>query len=145
MRAGNQIAAFNELRTALESSHLTEAHLYVVTQLARDLEDPQFRYAIAHRESRTPEAQTAIKKLLVFNQFFETIGLLMKMDLVSNSIFRRTQHVDSWLNFEYAAVLAEGWIAAHPQGDYPKNVRRFPISDPWVEADRQYSEAPAAK
>ena len=39
LRASNQIVAFNELRQAYENPHLSAAHKYIDTQLARDLED----------------------------------------------------------------------------------------------------------
>jgi hypothetical protein len=53
------------------------AHQYIDTRLHRDLEDPVFRYAIAHRFARTEASHAAVKHLLNFAQFFETIGLLV--------------------------------------------------------------------
>src|ERR1700684_621523 len=90
LRASNQIAAFNELLKAYESAHLAAAHLYVDTRLHRDLEDPSFRYAIAHRFSRTEESHAAVKHLLNIEQFFETIGLLVKSHLIPSELVPAT-------------------------------------------------------
>ena len=38
--------------------------------------------------------------------------------------------------FEYIAVQAQDWIQAHPRGDYPKGVRRIPLTNRWKDDDR---------
>ena len=111
VRASNQIAAFNDLRQTYESSHLAAAHKYVDTYLHRDLEDPAFRYAIAHRSGRTEE---------------------------SHALVKHRQDPASWENFEYVAVLAARWRQKHPTGSYPKNMPRLPLEYRWAEADREY-------
>ncbi len=42
-------------------------------------------------------------------------------------------------NFEYITVLAQGWIAKHPSGAYPANVRRIDLPNKWREADLAYA------
>jgi hypothetical protein len=160
LRASNQIAAFNELHKAYESSHLAAAHQYIDTRLNRDLEDPVFRYAIAHRFARTEGSHAAVKHLLNFGQFFETIGLLVKSNLIPSelvlatwsdiivagwkqlapvtAIFRQSQDATAFENFEYIAVLAQRWQQKHPSGTYPKTMPRLPLEYPWADADREY-------
>lgn len=36
-------------------------------------------------------------------------------------------------------MLAQDWIAAHPQGNYPPGVRRAKLGDPYREADAAYA------
>lgn len=160
LRTSNQIAAFNELRQAFESPQLAAAHKYVDTQLHRDLEDPAFRYAIAHRLARTEDAHARVKHLLNFGHFFETLGLLVKSRLVPadlvlatwsdiivtgwthlqpvTAIFRNKQDPTCWQNFEYIAVLAQRWQQLHPAGTYPENMPRLPLEYPYADADREY-------
>jgi hypothetical protein len=158
MRAGNQIVAFGELSKAWESSQMLAAHKYIDTQLARDLQDPIFREAIANRLARTDETHTKVRHLLNFGHFFESIavnvkegliprGLVLRMwsDIIAFgwkrlepvvAIFRREQDPLAYENFEYLVVLAEDWLAAHPNGAYPPHMRRLKPKDPWLEADR---------
>lgn len=167
LRASNQIEAFNELRQAYESPHVAAAHKYLDTQLHRDLEDPAFRYAIAHRFARTDESHAAVKHLLNLGHVFETMGLLVKSDLVPSelvlatwsdhivacwklfepvtAIFRTKQDPTSWLNFEYLAVLAQRWREKYPAGTYPKNMPRLPLEYRWAAADLEYEASLEAK
>jgi hypothetical protein len=160
LRASNQIVAFNELRQAFESSHLAAAHKYVDTHLRHDLEDPAFRYAIAHRLARTEETHALVKHLLNFAGFFETMGLLVKSGLVPSelvlgswsevilasweiyapvtAIFREYQAPTSYEHFEYLTVLAQRWRQKHTGGNYPANMPRLPIEYRWTNADREY-------
>lgn len=167
LRASNQIAAFNELRQAYENPHLAAAHKYVDTQLAHDLEDPAFRYAVAHRFQRTEETHAAVRHLLNFGQFFESIGTVVKEGLLRKelvletwsdiivagwtqfepvtAIFRRTQDPLAYETFEYLTVLARQWQKEHPNGSYPKDLPRIEIRDPYAEADRKYAESRSMK
>jgi len=165
-QASNQIAAFNELRKALESTPVAAAHKYVDTHLRHDLEDPAFRYAIAHRSGRTEESHVVVKHLLTFAQQFETMGQLVKSNLVPSelvlatwsdiivwswkqfapvtAIFRNSQDAAAYENFEYLAVLAQRWQQKHPAGAYPKNMPRVPLEYPWAQADREYEASRSA-
>ena len=44
-----------------------------------------------------------------------------------------------WENFEYLTVLAQDWIAKHPAGTYPANVRRIDVPNKWRVADIEYA------
>jgi hypothetical protein len=162
LRASNQIVAFNELRQAYENPHLSAAHKYIDTQLTRDLEDPAFRHAVANRFARTEETHGAVKHLLNFGHFFESVGIVVKRGLVPKdliletwsdiivagwtqfepvtAIFRRTQDPIAYEAFEYLTVLARRWQKEHPNGSFPKNMPRIEINDPYAEADHKYAE-----
>ena len=45
--------------------------------------------------------------------------------------------------FEYFTVLAQDWIAAHPKGTYPVDMRRIDLNDEWLEPDKEYAASRA--
>jgi hypothetical protein len=166
-RGSNQIAALAELQDASQTPEFTAASNAVRIELANKLRDDEFRYQMAERKARTSENQELIRKMIAVGNFYEQTGLLVKMGFVDRSvvlnmyavialgawddlgpavaIFRRGQNEAVWENFEYFAVLAQDWLAAHPKGDYPAGVRRITLKDEWLEADKRYatSRAPA--
>jgi hypothetical protein len=166
-RSSNHIAALNELRETTESADFQAAQHFVLTNLALKLRDPAFRYQYAHRSARTDENKPSFGRVLMLGNFYESMGVLVKTELVDKTlvlemwteaiagtwenlapmtaIYRRRVGDSAWENFEYLAVLAEDWTAAHPKGTYPAGVRRIEIKDEWLEADKQYaaSLAPA--
>ena len=168
MRGSNQITALNELRETMETPDFQAASHFVGTELPAKLRDPAFRYQMVHRFARTDENRPLIAKVNSIGNFYENMGLLLKTGLVEQKLVmemwfgnvtidwenlapitamsRRSAGDDSlWENFEYLAVLAQDWLAAHPKGTYPTGMRRLALKDEWLEADRQYaaSLAPA--
>ena len=166
-RGSNQIAAIAELLEAENTPQFGEASRFVMTELPTKLKDPEFRYQLANPQTRSSENQTLFLQRAAVGNHYEQLGLLVKTGLVdqnlamsiwsstafatwqrlapSVSIARRTRGKASWENFEFVAVLSQDWIVAHPEGDYPKSVRRFDLSDEWLDADAKYagSRAPA--
>lgn len=159
-RAGNQIAALNEIRHRAESDELRSAQHFVFTQLDEKLKDPAFRYQIRHREARTNENQPLIGKIITVSNFWESIGTLVRAGLLDRELVFEVwagHVVDDWEklapvtalwrrtighvlveNFEYLAVKSQDWEAAHSGGTYPPGVRRMHLKDGWLEADAQY-------
>jgi hypothetical protein len=166
-RSSNQIAALNELRETMESPEFRDGRHFLVAELPVKLLDPAFRYQIAERSARTDENRPALGKILSMGNYYEGFGVLMKAGLIDRelglmmwsgtvieawerlepvaAIVRRRIGDGLWENFEYATVLAQDWLAAHPNGTYPEGVRRIKVKDEWLEADKQYaaSLAPA--
>ena len=166
-RGSNQIAAIAELLSEENTPQFAEAVRFVTTELPTKLKDPEFRYQLANRQARSSENQKFFTQRAAIGNHYEQMGLLVKTGLIdpnialniwnstalatwkqlasSISIARRKRGKASWENFEYIAVLSEDWIAAHPEGEYPNGIRRFDLSDEWLEADKQYeaSRAPA--
>jgi hypothetical protein len=158
-RGGNQIAALNELQDASQTPQFEEAAHFVRTQLAAKLKDPEFRYQVGHRSARTAETRTFMSKINPVGNFYEHLGLMVKMGLLDRdlavdfwsgsalpqwealapytAIARRAQGA-IWENFEYLTILCEDWMAAHPGGAYPAGVRRVALRDGWLETDQQY-------
>ena len=160
MRSSNQITALNELRETMESLEFMAASQFVRVELSSRLRDPAFRYQISNRSARTDEYRALIAKMSLLGNFYEAMGLLVKTSLVEQdlvmemwsknvlndwerlepyiAIRRRATGDGLYENFEYLAVLAQYWIAAHPKGTYPAGVPRLAIKDKWLEADKRY-------
>jgi hypothetical protein len=166
-RSSNHIAALNELRETMESPDFQAAQHFVAGDLSKKLQDPAFRYQIAVPTARTDEMRPFHTRIAVMGNFYEGMGTLVKTGLVDRelvlqmytdqirgawesllpvaAIARRRVGNALWENFEYLTVLAQDWLAAHPNGTYPVGVRRIEVNDKWLEADKQYaaSLAPA--
>jgi Domain of unknown function (DUF4760) len=166
-RSSNQIAALTELRETMESVDFQAAEQSVATELSTKLQDPAFRYQYAERSARTDENRPLIRSIVTIANFYENMGTFVKTGLVDKdlvfdifsyqaaetwerlapivAIGRRRVGDALWENFEYLTVLSQDWMAAHPKGNYPTEVRRVELDDKWLEADKQYaaSLAPA--
>lgn len=160
-RGSNQIAALTELRDAFQSHEFADAMGFIETRLAGLLENAEFRYQWANRSARTPEFREDIDKVRLIGNYFEDMGALMLVGLVDReslcmiyssdltraweamepvvAISRRRIGKALWENFEYAAMLSFRWIKSHPDGAYPTGEQRLPVTDRWLEADRQYA------
>jgi hypothetical protein len=165
-RSSNQIAALNELREAMETPEFQAATEFVLAELPARMREPAFRYQLAERGARNDETRPLCAKVQRIGNFYESLGTLMKAGLVDTqlalelwctfvvqnwetlgpaaAVIRRKEGDGFWENFEYAAVLAQDWIAAHPKGTYPADVRRIALNDDWIEADRQYAASLAS-
>jgi hypothetical protein len=166
-RSSNHIAALNELRETQETSNFQAANLFASTQLVAKMQDPAFRYELAVSAARTDETRASVIMLNTVGNYYESMGVLVKTGLVERepvlqlwaneiiqawkklapfvAIMRRKLGPVGGENFEFLAVLAQDWMAAHPNGTYPAGVRRIDLKDEWLEADKQYaaSLAPA--
>lgn len=160
-RGGNQIAALAELRTSFQALEFSEALNFVVRNLPELMKDPEFRYQLLHRAERTPEHLSAIQRVNFLGNYFEDMGALLIAGLLdktaTNTIYssdivivweallpvlalmRREYGTATWENFEYAAMLAKDWLAAHPNGNYPHGARRLDVPDAYSEADAAYA------
>ena len=166
-RGGNQIAALDELREAFQSREFAEAQAFVDTRLGDLVKNPAFRYQWAHRAERTEEFLAQIQSIRLVGNYFEDVGALILAGLLDpnlaipiygtdvvrawdrlepvTAIGRRQGGKAIWENFEYAAMLCKTWMDSHPEGGYPRNAPRLPLTDQFLEADKQYaaSLAPA--
>jgi hypothetical protein len=159
-RGGNQIEALHELRERVDSPELRLAQHWVFTELHEKMNDPAFRYQIQHRGARTNENQPLIAMVFALANFWENTGTLVKAGLLDRelvmelwaghiadewerlspvtALMRRSAGAAPMENFEYLTVLSQDWVAAHPDGTYPRGARRIPLDDPWRAADPQY-------
>ncbi|HZV80415.1 MAG TPA: hypothetical protein VFF60_12490 [Candidatus Binatus sp.] len=167
-RNSNQIAAMTQLQEAAQTPHLEAAQNLVMTDLPARLEDPEFRYEVRYPSARTRENAEFIGKINDVGNFFENMGLLVRMGAVDRDIAvamwasiasgtwdrmlpytavaRRRTGDALWENFEYLVVLSRSWMGSHPHGMYPPGVPRIEVPDVWREADTRYeaSRPPSA-
>jgi hypothetical protein len=160
-RSGNQIAALTELRDAFQSQEFSDAMAFVETRLGELVKNPEFRYQLENRAGRTGEFEREINTMRLVGNYFEDMGALIASGLLDGNltnmlyssdltrawdslqplvaIVRRRGGKAVWENFEYATMLAQRWIDAHPDGGYPPHAARLELSDKWLEEDRAYA------
>jgi hypothetical protein len=164
-RGSNQIAALNELRETSERPEFRAANRFVTTQLAEKIKDPEFRYQVEHRASRTAENGPLIDYATSLGNFYESMATLVRQGLVDRelaleiwngpivrswrallpitAIHRRSVGRILWENFEYLTVLSQDWLAKHSRGTYPPGIRRIDVEDVWLDVDSQYAPSRA--
>ena len=159
MRGSNQITVLTELRAAQQTPEFLKAVHYVYSELPSRLEDPAFRYQLANRVARTVENNEQISYVEIVGDYYENVGVFAKTGLVDRRLLldiHAAVVLDAWNalldvtailrshygrsiyeNFEYLAVLSENWTSAHPDGSYPKNVRRIDVPNKWSSAGEE--------
>jgi hypothetical protein len=163
MRGSNQIAALSDLFEKERTPEFLTARRFVFSGLHERMQDPAFRYQIVHAAARTEENAELIDKILATGSYYEEMGIFAKCGLVDcdllfdmhsenivnawnalrevTAVRRAHQSPLVYENFEYVTVLAQGWLARHPSGTYPANVRRLDLPNKWRSADEQYAAA----
>jgi hypothetical protein len=146
MRGSNQIAALTECREVIESPEFSAARRFIQDELPVLLEEPGFAARVERRV-----LETQLQPINFIGNFFENLGAFVKYGIIDREIacdlwsgvvqitwntllpvtnirrkFLKTQALLE--NFEYLAVLSEDYIARHPDGAYPKGMRRMPES-----------------
>ncbi|HZZ66065.1 MAG TPA: hypothetical protein VFE17_11235 [Candidatus Baltobacteraceae bacterium] len=154
MRSANQIALFTAYNTEFDSPQFASAFAYVRTELPKHefTQEELTNLVNGIYLGRLHDART-------IGNFFEDMGSFVATGVLHQSIvcnlysqnvldawhamapiaFFVRKHRDMvgiWENFEYLAVLAEQFTTRHPNGVYPKNLRRMPHDDSLI---RQYS------
>ncbi len=159
LRAGNQINAMLSIGESIDRKFLDAQHL-VQKGLAAALKDLDFRtYSAAMTRGVTPPevppAYIEVRRAAIaVGNKYEELGILVRNGIVEQNLFieRYASVIDDgwnaletftafsravrgtnagWENFEYLAVLSQDWIKRHPQGTYPKGVRRIQLQNPW--------------
>jgi len=149
LRTANVISATNSFLEEYEGPENREAFSFVRAQLAHRLDDPDFRkdYEVRNLD-RTQHPETAVLN------FFDKWGAYYRQGAIDREMFMRLNAglvLRHWRQlepvvailaeqdgsnvafeqFEYLAVQADDWMHVHPSGDYPKDVRRMPLTNPW--------------
>src|ERR1700681_3855276 len=129
----NQLESIIALRALRDSAALEEAFEFVGNELARQMEDPEFQAAL---ESSLPPDRRIHKELRMCD-YFEQVGGYIKLGLISADVFFefgnperywRNRGPSTYENCEYLAVCAQDWDKRHPDGNYPRGMRRLPLS-----------------
>jgi hypothetical protein len=161
LRAGNQINAMLSIGDKFQGLVFQNALESVNTRLAAALGDPAFRnHVVAMRrgDPSVPDVDTKYvdvrRAAILVGNVYEELGILVKNGIVDRTLFLdRYQGViisawhrleafaafireasgsaAIWENFEYLAVLSQDWLKQHPQGTFPKGVRRLEPHNPW--------------
>jgi hypothetical protein len=164
-RSANLIEGISEIMRGFSSSNFQAAQHFVLTELSKKWQEPEFRYQRFTRSARTPENQVLISKINEVGNFYENVGIMVKRLLVDRSMVldmfsgnaisaweslapltvgsRRDGGKALWENFEYFVVLSQDWQAAYPDGTYPPGVRRIELVDQLRDADAQYAASRA--
>jgi hypothetical protein len=142
IRAANQLAAF----TAINNPGQTPAMIDLLDFIYQKL--PSLIQSDPHYVQRFEEGTASLKDSpLLVASWFDKMGMVLRQKLVSPDVLfqgssayatlrcwqvmyplieaTRTRSPSAFLHFEYMAVRAKLWIAAHPNGDYPKGVPRW--------------------
>jgi hypothetical protein len=163
MRSSNQITVLSDLFEKQGTAEFVSASNFVRTRLSEKMQDPAFRHQVVHRSARTEENAVLINKVIAVGSYFEEMGILAKSGLVDRdllldmhgftivgfwdalseamAIMREWHGATILENFEYLTVLAQDWMAKHPAGTYPANVRRIDLPNKWRDADLAYAAA----
>ncbi|MDQ6932461.1 MAG: DUF4760 domain-containing protein [Candidatus Eremiobacteraeota bacterium] len=146
MRASNQIAGINHAHEVIESPAFAEMIRFIRAELPERLQQTDVRCALL-RPSWFHDLPEEYRKLASVANFFETLGLLVKNEIIDRRVFceiwsavvaevwqgfgplvtqRRIIIAQPilWENFEYLAVLSEDWLRRYPNGGYPRGMRR---------------------
>jgi hypothetical protein len=143
MRAANQLQAFIDIYNRANAPDMMKLFDFVLMELPSILtQDPDYVERIVRRE--VPSSESPLRVAF----WFDEVGIALRQDLVpAEIVFQvgasafatvtawtamqplivalRKRSRASFLHFEYAAVRAQQWIDAHPDGDYPAGARRW--------------------
>jgi len=153
LRASNELEALLTLTGQLRDGRLQAAFRTVQTELDARLENPAYRADLAAIGYIDSEAHPEMEVCNWFNE----VGALVKNRLIDQGTFldlfarlvtyywsrlepviallRRERGLGQYENFEYLAQLALQWKTKHPDGSYPSNTPRIPISDRYAATD----------
>lgn len=152
MRGSNQIAALTEFRETMESDRFQAAQAFVSYDLPKRLNDPAERIKMTAVPFR--DEYTAISTVA---NMYEALGSLVKSGVIDRDVacdvvalivvrswdamvpvttYLRHKFGNRalWENFEYLALLSKRFIAAHPDGAYPRGEPRLPEDDSLIKA-----------
>ena len=153
MRGSNQIIALTEVRKTIESAEFQAALRYVREDFQILLKDPERRRRLMIARTPPPE----FEPVRTVANFFESTGALIKRGIIDRDIacdlwgYVVANHWNAlsdfignlrivrstpalFENFEYWAVLSRSFRQTHPQGAYPRNVRRTAPPEVWPES-----------
>lgn len=146
MRMGNQVALFTAYNTEWDSPEFSKAFAFVRTLRPAELDDETLQGFI------TGSWPGDLHSIRLIANFFEDLGAFVYAGILSKDIVctlysanvmetwetlspivyyvragRKSEAI--WEYFEYLAVASEDYIAGHPEGSYPRGVRRMDVDD----------------
>ncbi len=151
----NQISVLNELRQTYENEHFQAARSFARSEITAHINDKSFRHQLHNPAERTAENRAAVTKMGTVANVYEGMGALVRTRMIDprlvfqlwgsgiaadwamlapyTAMMRARKGRQIFEHFEYLTVLAQDWLAAHPDGTYPKGMRRIELKDEWLE------------
>jgi hypothetical protein len=140
VRSSNQIAAAMSIHNIVEGEEFQEARRFIRDELAKRLEDAEFRRALG------VSANIDVRPVILVGNYYEEIGIFVKYGLVDQdiacemwaneivldwkrltpviAILQQRDVAYGWQNFEYMYSLCEAWLRRYPEGKFPRDRRR---------------------
>jgi hypothetical protein len=161
LRSNNELQAFLAVERDFHSAELQRAFEFVQTNLQARMGDAAFRQELAAigfiDAQKHPEMEVC--------NWFDKVGMLVKAGFVHEEVFfamfgrlvdyywnvlaptiavlRRKRGPMQYESFEYIAMRAKRWRAAHPNGNYPARTPRATLVDNWLAMDSTAALTPA--
>ena len=148
VRGTNQIAAAMSIHNVVESEEFQEARRFIRYELAKLLEDAEFRAAL-----REGAPGKLARPMFFAGNYYEEIGIFVKYGLVDRdiacemwsneivtdwkrlapaiAIMQERPGFFGWQNFEYAYTVCEAWLKRYPEGKFPSGHRHVRLENPW--------------
>lgn len=159
MRSGNAISLLTSYNNEFDTQEFQLAFAYVRSDLPVRLKDDAVLDALA----LAPPFVGEFASIRTIANFFEDMGAFVLTGLLDEFIVCTlySENVTSawksiapvtallrhklgtpsiWENFEYLADRAQRFIQEHPEGLYPKNLKRLPVDGVLVERWRERGE-----
>ena len=143
IRRGNQLPGLLSVLELFQQPQIHELVNFVRQDLTSRMQDPEFRASL----SKVPIDRRQHPELHLC-ELYEEIGSYLRSGLIDEELFLRAHWYNVGLywqllaptiaiarqprpyifeNFEYLATRADAWKNAHPQGNYPADMRRMTI------------------
>lgn len=145
LRNGNDLQGLLKVLEMAYEPAIQEAFDFLTHDFPDKIKDPAFR-----RELLEHPIDSHVHKELIAMEYYERLGSYVKNRLIPAGLYldcsspehywnalapviatmRAKYSPASYENFEYLVARAQEWDAAHPDGNYPKNVRRLVLPPP---------------
>lgn len=148
MRTSNQLQVFIDIYSRAQTPQMQHLFDTVQNEVPKLTQDPAYVGKLSTRAMRAPDSP------LLLGFWFDEVGVALRERLVSERLMFqigasadatvrcwnalrplveavRTHSPAAFVHFEYAAVRAKQWLAAHPEGDYPAGAPR------WADLEKQ--------
>lgn len=156
IRSSNELSTFSEIFELWYTPSVQRGITCIHKDLERLMQDPDFRRDL---DTAGPVDHERHPELNVLD-FFDNVAIYLttgnlREDMVMQAgaqlmdhlwpamaptiaIMRRQRGPQLYSAFEYLVQRSRQWLARYPGGCLPKNFRRLPISDVWLQADEAH-------
>ena len=142
LRNANDLQGLLKVLEMAYEPAIQEAFDFLTHDFPERVRDPQFR-----RELELSPIDSHVHKELIAMEYYERLGSYVKNHLIQEDLYldcsspehywdllapvvgtlRKKHGPSAYENFEYLVVRAQDWNARHPDGNYPKDLRRLEV------------------